>query len=874
MVKKHETKSEKFLRTGGAGNSVATHWVLCLLIVLIGTVARLYNLGGESIDLEEYACLSAIDAPDYGTFFEQQRALYPYGAPLVPTLIYFWARIVGDSIVSIRLLVALAGIMTMLLGYGVARLLFPERAVSRRAALVMLLCIALSPVHVFHSQEARMYAFVSLFALGGMASFLLALNTGKWRWWGLHLAANVGLVASHYFAVFMLPVYGLVLLFHEKRITLRLVFWGIGHALLFIALFAWVSAIPRQAEELYSYYEMPTAYTVFIHTFAGDSTWLSATSFFPSTDSWYFLPQVLRTLIQASHLFFDGLLVVLSLMSLFAGALFLINAIRKSGHAAAVRWFLLLCWALLPVALIAILSLVWQPVYGSRYVMYSMFALYVLAGGMLSRLPGKTYYVGLLLVALLYGYQLSIALPPQTRSAWRQCYERVQQESGYNAVLLLEDPFFQPVLEINIDGRPPVPIVAAFNRSTLCEAATEFAVADAPDLWVLLVLTTDFDESSFVDCLENSNLRYERFYYPGERNLSLYKIIPSVSEAMARTDDTLFGPLIDAAFPDAVVEDVRYLADEEGGFWLRLGIDMAAYRQDTFAETAFRNSVRSSLSAALRLLTYAAQTDRTLDVVRLAQAALQLPAAEACDRLRHFMSAAYYADHTEFIRALGDAQPSCPESCLYKGIGLHNSGDHENAVFWFCQYPDLTKNGPPEVVEAYGISLTETEAYSEAVRVLSEGIERWPDYYWLYMRLGIAEAALGNHEAALSALRITYGHAPENTYLLYLMIESLVELGQYEEASLLASQPVIASGTEIWILWARWRAFTGANKDSEGQEVFRRITESMTELQPLYQCAYVEVRPEKVRQLLEEMVATGKQAFPEVYMLLDRLERK
>ncbi|MCK5861273.1 MAG: glycosyltransferase family 39 protein, partial [Candidatus Hydrogenedentes bacterium] len=135
--------------------------MLCFLIFLLGVILRVYDLGGESIDLEEYACLSAIDAPDYGTFFEQQRELYPYGAPLAPTLIYYWTRIAGDSIATIRFLFAMAGIIVMILGYIVARLLFD----SRRAALVMLLCISLSPVHVFHSQEARMYALVSLFTL-------------------------------------------------------------------------------------------------------------------------------------------------------------------------------------------------------------------------------------------------------------------------------------------------------------------------------------------------------------------------------------------------------------------------------------------------------------------------------------------------------------------------------------------------------------------------------------------------------------------------------------------------------------------------------------------------------------------------------------
>jgi len=136
--------------------------VLLLLIVLLGAVVRLNTIGVESVDLEEYACVGGVEAPTWRIFFEEQRSRYPYGAPLAPAFIYLWTRVAGTSIVAIRLLFAALSILTIFLCYRVGQAVFkfmtPQQ--RQRAGLVVAFCFALSPLHVFHAQEARMYALV------------------------------------------------------------------------------------------------------------------------------------------------------------------------------------------------------------------------------------------------------------------------------------------------------------------------------------------------------------------------------------------------------------------------------------------------------------------------------------------------------------------------------------------------------------------------------------------------------------------------------------------------------------------------------------------------------------------------------------------
>lgn len=850
---------------------------------------RIHGLAVESIDLEEFACIGAIESPDFSTFISEQRRLYPYGAPLAPVLIYFWSRIAGDSIGSIRLLFAVAGILVMLLGYSAGLVFFPDSAKRHRIALIVLVCIALSPVHVFHSQEARMYALVSLFTLSGMISFLFALQGHRRLWCVIHLASNICLIASHYFTVFILPVYGIVLLLYERRLTVRLLLWGTAHILLAVMLVLWVSTIPKQAEELYSYYEMPSAYNVLIHLIASDSTNLSATSFFPSSASWSIFPSSIQHFIQDNHIIMDILLGAISVFSIVIGAIFLIISVIKRKREELLHWSALLLWALLPTAIVVTISIAWQPIYGSRYIMYSVFSLYLLAGGIIGRLSGKYLYSAMLLfITIVYAYQLSIALPPQTRTAWRQAYEHVCHGRNGPALLLLEDPFFLPVLEINLPDQLPVPITAAFSRDTLCTASALLSskisgqnLQIQPDIWVLLVLTTNFDETPFATCLSNANLQFKRYFYTGERNLALYHI-STYSGKVLNTDNAensqVFLNLINElhSYKRDInllppVQEIKYLSDTDGGFWLRLGIALSTNGQHALASIAFSKATRISLDSAARIINIASQIQTSVNMNLLAEEALK-NTETSCDRLKNFMQTAYYANLTDFIEALGiSAQATCTESFVYQGIAAYKKGMHKEAVFFFEQYPNLLQTAPPEIIECFAVSLTETKEYNRAASILAEGIEKWPSYHWLYMRMGIAEAALGNHETALKALRISHKMAPDNGYIIYLMIESLLALKEYGEASELSALPAIVSGKDSWVLWARWRAFTGAGKDNEAQSVFQQLASNDKELQPIFQHLYIDKDTGKVNELLNSLSINDDAVFPEVYMLMERL---
>ena len=168
---------------------------------------------------------------------------------MAPLFFYLWSGLFGAGIVAVRVLSALAGTAMIVLLALLAREIWPGTPrTARTAGLIAALCAALSPVHLFQAQEARMYAFVALFAALSGLSLLRAVRTGQRRWWAVNLAANAALVWSHYFAVFLWPVQALWLLFAPGVRWRTRLLWLAAQALLLVPVAMWISGIAPAAQ--------------------------------------------------------------------------------------------------------------------------------------------------------------------------------------------------------------------------------------------------------------------------------------------------------------------------------------------------------------------------------------------------------------------------------------------------------------------------------------------------------------------------------------------------------------------------------------------------------------------------------------------------
>ncbi len=152
-----------------------------------------------------------------------------------PPLYYFvawlWSHPFGVGEVGLRSLSALFGTATVPVAYLVGREL-----IGRRAGLVTAAIVAVNPMLVWYSQDARAYSLLVLLSAAAFLFFLRARRTGAGRdlaWWAVFSALAL---ASHYFAFFPLVIEAVWLLVTARRLrSVLLAIAGIAAAGLALA---------------------------------------------------------------------------------------------------------------------------------------------------------------------------------------------------------------------------------------------------------------------------------------------------------------------------------------------------------------------------------------------------------------------------------------------------------------------------------------------------------------------------------------------------------------------------------------------------------------------------------------------------------------
>jgi mannosyltransferase len=187
-----------------------TFWVVAGLTVA-AAVLRFATLGVQSYHHDEIVTASRIlrdgfwHAMDAVGFSES-------APPLYYAVAWLWTQITGTGEVGLRSVSAVAGVATV----PVAFLLGAELS-SRRAGIVAAVLVAVNPMLLWYSQEARAYSLFVLLTAISLLYFARALDRGRRRdsiGWGVASALALG---THYFAVFPIAAEALWLLRRRGR---------------------------------------------------------------------------------------------------------------------------------------------------------------------------------------------------------------------------------------------------------------------------------------------------------------------------------------------------------------------------------------------------------------------------------------------------------------------------------------------------------------------------------------------------------------------------------------------------------------------------------------------------------------------------------
>ncbi len=170
-------------------------WIVSGLTVLAAGL-RFATIGDQAYHHDEVVTAGRVLSGGFGDAMRQVSD-GESAPPLYYALAWLWTQLFGTGEAGLRSLSALAGVATVPVAYLLAAELRDRRAGIAAAALV-----AVNPMLLWYSQEARAYALLVLLITASALYFVRALEGGRRRdlvAWG----ALSGLaLATHYFAVF------------------------------------------------------------------------------------------------------------------------------------------------------------------------------------------------------------------------------------------------------------------------------------------------------------------------------------------------------------------------------------------------------------------------------------------------------------------------------------------------------------------------------------------------------------------------------------------------------------------------------------------------------------------------------------------------
>ena len=168
-----------------------------LLLLMLAFALRVYRLGTQSLWWDEMSTAARALIP-FSEMLDNLFAVRNH-VPLYFLLMRPWARLTGQTEFALRFFSVLWGVTGVALTFRLGR-----RVAGEWVGMLAALLLSVSPLHVWYSQEARMYAMVATLATASALLLLVSLRRQGWRGWIGYGACLLAAVYTHYLALFLL----------------------------------------------------------------------------------------------------------------------------------------------------------------------------------------------------------------------------------------------------------------------------------------------------------------------------------------------------------------------------------------------------------------------------------------------------------------------------------------------------------------------------------------------------------------------------------------------------------------------------------------------------------------------------------------------
>lgn len=187
---------------GGVGETVpgrdirgsGARWVL-VGIVLLGTGLILHDLGHDSLWVDEVAQIE-VSSGSVGRILKDVMEVRGQ-PPFYWVALHFFMPF-GGSEFAVRMLSAMFGVVNIVLVYKLGQALF-----GHREGIVAAFLMALSPLHLSHAQDARMYTAMVCFSTLSLYWLYRAMRENEPGQWLAYAGSSIVNLWNHAYAAFV-----------------------------------------------------------------------------------------------------------------------------------------------------------------------------------------------------------------------------------------------------------------------------------------------------------------------------------------------------------------------------------------------------------------------------------------------------------------------------------------------------------------------------------------------------------------------------------------------------------------------------------------------------------------------------------------------
>lgn len=378
------------------------------LILAIGLILRIINLN-QSLWLDEASQVILSLDSIHSIFFNHGADFHP---PLSYILMHFWI-IFSKNEVWLRLLSVVFGVATLYFTYLISKKLF-----NKKTGFMSAFLLAISPFHIYYSQEVRMYSEASFFAVLSMYFFYLWLTLEKFKYSFGYIMATTALIYTHYDGFFLLISQLFFIAFYKKdKIKIFLL------SLLSISLL-WTPWIPR--------------FLIQLRAGLNVNQYLPGWKDVLSVPFYKALPLIfLKFSIGRVDFENKNFYLVLAILVITVFGYVILQSLKRTGNS---NFKLVLLWFLIPIILASFISLrlpINQP-FRLLYILPAFYILLVL--GLTSLGKYKQIMFGAIITISFSGVLLYYFNPKYQRENWREASSFVVQTSSENSLVLFAWP--------------------------------------------------------------------------------------------------------------------------------------------------------------------------------------------------------------------------------------------------------------------------------------------------------------------------------------------------------------------------------------------------------------------------------------------------